>query len=85
MQSKPFLETRNTFDGFYRNKAKTLLLVTKRLKGISGRGNLIKIEDLVILFGRCVGEKTANVLLGSGFGKRAIVVDTHVFRGFLTD
>jgi endonuclease-3 len=36
------------------------------------------IEELVTLPG--VGRKTANVILGSAFGKQAIPVDTHVLR-----
>ena len=36
------------------------------------------IEKLTTLPG--VGRKTANVVLGSAFGKQAIAVDTHVLR-----
>ena len=37
-----------------------------------------KLEDLIKLEG--VGRKTANVVLGDGFGIPGIVVDTHVGR-----
>ncbi|PIP70435.1 MAG: hypothetical protein COW90_05360 [Nitrospirae bacterium CG22_combo_CG10-13_8_21_14_all_44_11] len=36
------------------------------------------LEELTTLPG--VGRKTANVILGSAFGKQAIAVDTHVLR-----
>jgi endonuclease-3 len=36
------------------------------------------LEDLVSLPG--VGRKTANVVLGNGFGRQTIGVDTHVMR-----
>lgn len=63
---------------FYRNKAKSIHNCCKRLvERFNGRvpGNL---EDLVSLPG--VGRKTANIVLGNGFGQQAIGVDTHVMR-----
>jgi endonuclease-3 len=64
--------------GFFRNKAK---MVTECCRTIENRfaGNVPDtIEDLTSLPG--VGRKTANVVLGSAFGKQAIAVDTHVLR-----
>ena len=69
-------EIRST--GFYRNKAKNIIACNKTLEEKFQGEVPDKIEDLVTLPG--VGRKTANVLLGSVFGKQAIAVDTHVFR-----
>ena len=64
--------------GFYRNKAKMIIGCCQRLiKEFSGRVPS-SIEELTTLPG--VGRKTANVVLGSAFGKQAIAVDTHVLR-----
>ena len=64
--------------GFFRNKAKSLLgmsrALTERFEGQVPR----TIEELVSIPG--VGRKTANVLLGACFGRPAIVVDTHLKR-----
>ncbi len=64
--------------GFYKNKAKNIVgcarAVVYRFKGqVPGT-----MEALLTLPG--VGRKTANVVLGSVFGKPALVVDTHVRR-----
>jgi endonuclease III len=64
--------------GFYRNKAKVILdLSRKIIESFSGRvpGRL---EDLLAFRG--VGRKTANLVLGLGFQIPAICVDTHVHR-----
>ena len=64
--------------GFYRNKAKVILGISKRiLNEFKGRvpGNL---EDLLKFKG--VGRKTANLVLGLGYKIPAICVDTHVHR-----
>lgn len=64
--------------GFYKNKTKNLIGCGKALvERFHGQvpGTL---EELTTLPG--VGRKTANVILGSYFGKPAIVVDTHVKR-----
>ncbi|MBI4849830.1 MAG: endonuclease III [Nitrospirae bacterium] len=64
--------------GFYRNKAKSVTGCCKKLvESFNGKvpGTL---EELTTLPG--VGRKTANVVLGSAFGKQAIAVDTHVLR-----
>ena len=64
--------------GFYRNKTKSILGISRSiLKDFSGKvpGNL---EDLLKFKG--VGRKTANLVLGLGFNIPAICVDTHVHR-----
>jgi len=64
--------------GFYRNKAKVILGVSSKiLKEFSGRVPA-SIESLLTLKG--VGRKTANLVLGLGYGIPAICVDTHVHR-----
>lgn len=64
--------------GFYRNKARNLSgcgqAVAERFKGEVPS----TMEELVSIPG--VGRKTANVILGTAFGKPAVVVDTHVKR-----
>ena len=62
--------------GFYRNKAKVILGISRRiLEEFAGRvpDNL---EDLLKFKG--VGRKTANLVLGLGYNIPAICVDTHV-------
>jgi len=64
--------------GFYKNKAKAIKECCKKiLSDFDGKvpGTL---EELTTLSG--VGRKTANVVLGSVFGRQAIAVDTHVLR-----
>jgi len=64
--------------GFYRNKAKMLIgCCQKLIRDFKGRVPST-LEELTTLPG--VGRKTANVILGSAFGKQAIAVDTHVLR-----
>jgi endonuclease-3 len=64
--------------GFYRNKAKMIIECCKKIiKDFDGKVPET-IEKLTTLPG--VGRKTANVVLGSAFGKQAIAVDTHVLR-----
>lgn len=64
--------------GFYRKKAETLQQVTKLLlENFDGRVPHTK-HELLSLPG--VGPKTANLVLGEGFGIPAICVDTHVHR-----
>ena len=63
---------------FYRNKAKSIHnCCTQLVERFNGQvpDNL---EDLVSLPG--VGRKTANIVLGNGFGQQTIGVDTHVMR-----
>ena len=69
-------EIRST--GFYKNKAKNTIACCKQIIEQFNGKVPDNLEDLITLPG--VGRKTANVLLGSVFGKQAIAVDTHVFR-----
>ena len=64
--------------GFYRNKAKVILDISRRI--IKDFGGCVprNLEGLLSLKG--VGRKTANLVLGLGFGITAICVDTHVHR-----
>lgn len=65
--------------GFYRNKAKALKGLARRLVADFGGRVPADFEALVELPG--VARKTANVVLGSGFGiPSGVVVDTHVGR-----
>jgi endonuclease-3 len=63
---------------FYRNKAKSIhnccIQLVERFDGKVPDN----FADLVSLPG--VGRKTANVVLGNGFGRQTIGVDTHVMR-----
>lgn len=64
--------------GFFKSKARNLIGCGKTLVA-KFHGNIPKsMEELTLLSG--VGRKTANVILGSYFGKPAVVVDTHVKR-----
>ena len=64
--------------GLFRNKAKSIYLLSKQLIEIH-KGKVPKnFEDLLALPG--VGRKTANVVLNEGFGLPTIAVDTHIFR-----
>ena len=64
--------------GFFRNKGKSILGLGQALVERHGGEVPDEMEQLVELPG--VGRKTANVVLGSWFGKPAIPVDTHVTR-----
>ncbi|MBI4824835.1 MAG: endonuclease III [Nitrospirae bacterium] len=64
--------------GFYRNKAKSIIECCKKIMGEFDGRVPETMEQLITLPG--VGRKTANVVLGSAFGKQAIAVDTHVLR-----
>lgn len=65
--------------GFYRNKAKHLLGMARRVVEVYGGEIPPRMDDLVTLPG--VARKTANVVLGTAFGINAgVVVDTHVKR-----
>jgi endonuclease III len=65
--------------GFYRNKAKSIIGASKKIvEEFNGRVPQA-MEDLLTLPG--VARKTANVVLGTAFGKAVgVVVDTHVQR-----
>ncbi len=65
--------------GFFRSKAKALQEAAQYLLEHHGGEVPDRMEDLVKLPG--VGRKTANVVLGTFFGKNeGVVVDTHVAR-----
>ena len=64
--------------GLFRNKAKSIYLLSKQLIE-KHNGRVPKnFDDLHALPG--VGRKTANVVLNEGFGLPTIAVDTHIFR-----
>ena len=64
--------------GLFRNKAKSIYLLSKQLIE-KHKGKVPKnFDDLNTLPG--VGRKTASVVLNEGFGLPTIAVDTHVFR-----
>jgi endonuclease-3 len=64
--------------GFYRTKAGQL----RRIAGIltSDHGSRVPADEAELLALPGVGRKTANLVLGLGFGIPAICVDTHVHR-----
>jgi endonuclease-3 len=65
--------------GFFRNKTKSLLAMSRAVAEQHGGRVPDTIEELVKLPG--VGRKTANVLLGNAYDKNeGVVVDTHVGR-----
>lgn len=64
--------------GFYRTKARTILLISKTLLG-QFNGQVPDDLDVLLTF-KGVGRKTANLVLAEGFGKPAVCVDTHVHR-----
>jgi len=65
--------------GFFKNKAKAIQGICRTLIRDHAGAVPSTLEELVALPG--VGRKTANVVLGEGFGiASGIVVDTHVHR-----
>lgn len=70
-------EIRST--GFYRNKTRSVLGAARRLVEVFGGEVPQTLQELVTLPG--VARKTANVVLGTAFGKpTGVVVDTHIRR-----
>ena len=66
--------------GFYKNKAKQIIELSKEIvEKLDGKVP-DTIEDLIKFNG--VGRKTANLVLAKGFGIPAICVDVHVHRIF---
>ena len=63
---------------FFRNKAKSVYLLSKQLMERHNSKVPKDFEKLITLPG--VGRKTASVVLNEGFGLPTIAVDTHVFR-----
>ena len=64
--------------GFYRNKSRTILAVSRELVDRYHSQVPDTLEQLLALPG--VGRKTANLVLTLGFNKEGICVDTHVHR-----
>ena len=65
--------------GFYKSKAKAITTMAKQVVEYYNGKIPDSMEELTKLHG--VARKTANVVLGAGFGKvEGIVVDTHVAR-----
>jgi len=65
--------------GFFRNKTRSLIGMAQALVERHGGRVPDTMDDLVTLPG--VGRKTANVVLGTAFGRNeGVVVDTHVQR-----
>ncbi len=75
----PQLEKLIQSTGFFRNKAKNIKAACRAIVDEHGGELPQELDALVKLPG--VGRKTANVVLGSGFGiPSGVVVDTHVGR-----
>lgn len=66
--------------GFYKNKAKQIIELSKIIVDKFNGQVPDEIEKLLQFNG--VGRKTANLVLAKGFGKPAICVDVHVHRIF---
>ena len=64
--------------GFYNNKTKSILALSKDLVEKFNGQVPHTMEELTSLAG--VGRKTANVVIGIAFGGQTIAVDTHVHR-----
>ncbi len=64
--------------GLFRNKAKNVIALSRKLVDDFGGEVPRSREELVTLPG--VGRKTANVVLSMAFGQATIAVDTHIFR-----
>ena len=64
--------------GFYKHKARDIVLACQMLRDEYGRKVPDSMEALLKLPG--VGRKTANLLLGDIYGKPAVVCDTHCIR-----
>ncbi len=64
--------------GFYRNKARNIILCARKLITEFGGEVPSTLEELTSLPG--VGRKTANVIRGNIYNEPSIVVDTHVKR-----
>ena len=66
--------------GFYENKAKQIIELSRQIVEELNGEVPSEIEDLIKFNG--VGRKTANLVLAKGFNKPAICVDVHVHRIF---
>jgi endonuclease-3 len=76
---RPVLEEEIRSTGFFRNKAKNIIEMAKKLATDFGGQVPRTMEEMLTLPG--VARKTANVVLGTAYGiPTGVVVDTHVFR-----
>lgn len=64
--------------GFYKNKARNIILASRKIQQDFGGEVPSSLEELITLPG--VGRKTANVIRGNIYDEPSIVVDTHVKR-----
>ena len=64
--------------GFYKNKARNIILASRKIVQDIGGEVPENLEELITLPG--VGRKTANVIRGNIYDEPSIVVDTHVKR-----
>lgn len=64
--------------GFFRAKTKRIIAASRKLVESFGGEVPKTMEELVQIPG--IGRKTANVILGAGFGVPGFAVDTHVIR-----
>lgn len=64
--------------GFYKNKARNIVLASRKIVQEFGGEVPSSLEELITLPG--VGRKTANVIRGNIYDEPSIVVDTHVKR-----
>jgi endonuclease-3 len=64
--------------GFFRAKTRRIIDASRKLLDLFGGEVPPSMEDLVKVPG--IGRKTANVILGAGFGIPGFAVDTHVTR-----
>jgi len=64
--------------GLYRNKAKNVVELSRRL--LEDHGGEVPAERDALERLPGVGRKTANVVLNIAFGQPTIAVDTHIFR-----
>lgn len=66
--------------GFYKNKARQIIELSKIIEDEYGGKTPESIDELIKFNG--VGRKTANLVVARGFNKPAICVDVHVHRIF---
>jgi endonuclease III len=64
--------------GFYRNKARQIVEISRLL--VDEHGGVVPDELETLLKFKGVGRKTANLVLTLGYGKAGICVDIHVHR-----
>lgn len=64
--------------GFFRAKTQRIIAASRKLVELFGGVVPQDLDDLVKIPG--IGRKTANVIVGAGFGVPGFAVDTHVIR-----